>query len=217
MEITYLAHSCFEIKTKELSLIIDPFDARAGVKKMPNLKCDALLLTHHHEDHANLDIVSNYRLLVESPGEYEIAGLSIMGFPTFHDESEGSERGPNTVYLMEDENNNNILHLGDLGHELSKQTLEKLPDIDVLLIPVGGVYTIDAEKASKVIASLEPKIVVPMHYQTPTLDLGVQLDGVEKFLNEMGAENPRKENKLKIPSAINNPEETEVVLLTPQA
>ena len=111
----------------------------------------------------------------------------------------------------------NILHLGDLGHELSKETLEKIPDVDVLLIPVGGKFTIDASKAVEVISSIEPSIVIPMHYSTQDSSLKEELQKLDKFLDEMGVENNiKKEDKLKISSKNDLPEDTEIVILTPQ-
>ncbi len=215
MEITYLAHSCFEIKNDNLTLLIDPFEDKIGYK-MPKQQCDVLLVSHGHYDHANKSGVTGYRLLIETPGEYEVAGVSIMGLPTFHDATEGSERGKNNIYVIEIDGIN-IMHLGDLGHELSKDTLEKLPEIDVLMIPVGGIYTIDAKVASKVISSIEPGIVIPMHYQTAKLTVDENLAGVDKFLEEMGVETPKNSNKLKLSKRSDIPEETEVLVLNPTA
>lgn len=211
MEITYIGHSCFSIKGKALTLVIDPYDDRIGLKQ-PKQKADILLLSHHHSDHATTDWITDYELLIEGPGEYELRDVFVYGFPTFHDEKQGADRGKNTVYLIQIDGFN-IVHLGDLGHELSKETLEKISACDVLLIPVGGTYTIDAETATKVISSLEPGIVVPMHYQTKTLSLGTKLDDVEKFLNEMGVEDVKMQEKLKLSKLTDIPEETEVVVL----
>ena len=111
-----------------------------------------------------------------------------------------------------------VLHAGDLGHELSKETLEKISRVDILLIPIGGKYTIDAKTAVKVISSLEPGIVIPMHYQTKDLSgLSQELEPVEKFLEEMGVEgSAKKQDKLRITTRNEVPSETEVVILTPQ-
>ena len=102
-----------------------------------------------------------------------------------------------------------------MGHELSQEVLEKLSSVDVLLIPVGGVVTIDAEKAAEVISSIEPGIVVPMHYATPDFKADIKLDSLEKFLDEMGVKTPRHEDKLKLGSRSEAPEETEIVVLNP--
>lgn len=213
MEITRLGHSCIKIKGKELTLLFDPYDESVGRSPVKE-SCDILLLSHHHSDHSTIDEVSDYQLLIEGPGEYEISGSFINGYSTFHDNKNGAERGPNTVYLVELDDLN-VMHLGDLGHELKKETLEKIPNVDVLFIPVGGVYTIDAEVASKVISSLEPGIVIPMHYQDDKLNLPQKLDKLEKFLDTMGVEKPTTEKRFKITRKTDVPEETEIVVLEP--
>lgn len=217
MEITYIGHACFKIKGKELSLVIDPYDPASTGYKMPKQSTDLVLLSHHHGDHAHLAAVSDYKLVVETPGEYELSDVFVYGFQTFHDNNEGRDRGKNTIFQI-DIDGFSILHLGDLGHELSQETLEKISDTDVLLIPVGGFYTINADMASKVISSIEPAIVVPMHYQTEDLKLGEKLDTLDVFLKEMGIDNAsiKKEDKLKLSSRADIPEETEIHLLTPQ-
>jgi len=211
MEITYIGHSSFKIKGKDISLVIDPYDPKIGYK-FPKQECDVLLTTHNHDDHHYIDGVSGYRLLIEGPGEYELSDVFINGLQVFHDDKEGAERGKSTIYSI-DIDGFTLLHLGDLGHELSKETLEKLTDIDVLLIPVGGKYTINAAAAAKVISSLEPGIVIPMHYKTEdSVDLG--LDTLEKFLEEMGAKSSiKKEEKLKISNRSDIPEETTIIVL----
>lgn len=216
MEITYFGHSCFKVKTKELTLIIDPFDPEKLGIKLPKLEGDAVLLTHDHFDHNYKDGVSGYRLLVDGPGEYELAGVKIMGIPTKHDDKLGEERGKNTMYYIEAEDGVSVLHCGDLGHTLDDATLEKFGEVTALLIPVGGVYTIDAEKASKVISSIEPAFVVPMHYKMNGSKID-DIDTLEKFLDEMGLENGavKRSNMLKI-SPADNEAETQVVVLDRQ-
>lgn len=210
MEITYIGHSSFKLKGKDISLVIDPYDPKVGYK-FPKQECDVLLTTHNHFDHHYIEGVSGYRLLIEGPGEYELSDVFINGLQVFHDDKEGADRGRSTIYLIEMDNFT-LLHLGDLGHELSKETLEKLPDIDVLFIPVGGKYTINAAAAAKVISSLEPSIVIPMHYKTDDLTGVEGLDTVDKFLEEMGA-TAKKEEKLKISNRSDIPEETTIVVL----
>lgn len=211
MEITYIGHSCFKIKGQNLTLVTDPFDGSIGYK-VPKLKADVLLMSHDHFDHANKDAVSDYKLLIDGPGEYEASGVTIIGLPTFHDDSLGVDRGKNTIYAITIDNFT-ILHLGDLGHELSKETLERLPEIDVLMVPIGGIYTIDAKTAVKVISSIEPSYVIPMHYQTAELKLGESLDTLEKFMDEMGLETHKTLDMLKLSKRGDVSEETEVVVL----
>ena len=169
-------------------------------------------------DHAFIEGVSEHRLLVETPGEYEIAGTFVFGIKTYHDNQKGKERGDNTIFQI-DIDGFSLLHLGDLGHEITAETLEKLTDIDVLMIPVGGAYTIDAKVALKVISSVEASIIVPMHYQTDDLTgLDKKLDGLEVFLEEIGIEGNgvKKVDKLTLRSRSDIPEESEVYILSPQ-
>lgn len=215
MEITYFGHSCFRLKTKELTLVIDPFDpVKTGIK-LPKLEADAVLITHNHFDHNYKEGVSGYRLLVEGPGEYELTGVNIFGISTSHDDKGGKERGSNTMYYIE-AGEECVLHCGDLGHVLEDSTLDKFGGVTALLIPVGGVYTIDAEQASKVISSIEPAFVVPMHYRIEGSKIQ-DIDSVEKFLDEMGIQNgdTKHASSLRI-SESDNENETQVIVLDKQ-
>ncbi len=215
MEITYFGHSCFKLKTKDVTLVIDPFDpAKMGVK-LPKLEADAVLITHDHLDHNFKDGVTGYRLVIDGPGEYELGGVTIFGIATKHDDKDGKERGANTMYYIETAGES-VLHCGDLGHLLDEPALEKFGQVTALLIPVGGVYTLDAEKASKVISSIEPSYVVPMHYKMAGSKLQ-DIDTLEKFLDEMGIENGnvKKSATLRISEA-DNENETQVIVLEQQ-
>ena len=133
--------------------------------------------------------------MVAGPGEYEISGVLIIGIPTCHDADGGKIRGKNTVYLMEVDGIA-VCHLGDLGHVLTEEQVEEIDDVDVLLLPVGGVSTIDAPVATEVIRRLEPGVVIPMHYKTP--ELKRELEPVDKFLKEMGIEQIDAQPKLSL-------------------
>ncbi|MFC1621795.1 MBL fold metallo-hydrolase [Patescibacteria group bacterium] len=217
MEITYIGHACFRIKGKDTTVVIDPYDPTKVGFKLPKLGADIVLTTHDHDDHGYVKGVSDYKLHIKTPGEYEMAGTYISGFSTKHDTKNGVDRGDNTIYFIEIDGFN-LLHLGDLGHELSKETMERLPDIDILMIPVGGTYTINANTATKVISSIEPKAVIPMHYQTEDLKLSKKLDGIKVFLEAMGEENGIKEvESLKVSRDIDLPsEEMGVFVLKPK-
>lgn len=212
MEITHIGHSCFKIKSKDATIVIDPYDPKKTGIKFSKLTADIVLSTHDHKDH---NFVSGVEadLVVQSAGEYELKDVYIDGLPTFHDDKKGEERGRNTIFQLHlDEMR--LLHLGDLGHELTKDTLEKLGEIDVLIIPVGGTYTIDAKTATKVISSIEPAIVIPMHYQTKGLELSEKIEPLKKFLDEMGIEKVTEVDKLKVVKK-DVPEETQVIVITP--
>ncbi len=147
--------------------------------------------------------------MVIRPGEYEISGVLIIGIATFHDADRGRERGENTVYLIEVDEIS-VCHLGDLGHVLTVAQVEEIGNVDVLLLPVGGVSTINAPMAAEVVRQLEPKVVVPMHYKTSALSW--ELEPVENFLKEMGVKEINSQSKLSFTRS-SLPISTQVILL----
>ena len=181
MDITYIGHSSFKIRTKSATVITDPFDPASTGIKFPPQEADIVTISHDHADHNYLEKISGYKKVVAGPGEYEIMGISIIGISTFHDDKEGSERGKNTIYVYEAEGLR-IVHLGDLGHALSESQIEALGEVDILMIPVGGVYTIGPKEASDLVSAVEPYFVIPMHFG------GDKLQPLEAFLKEVGQE-----------------------------
>lgn len=210
MDIIWYGQSMFRLKGKTGSVIIDPYDPElVGFKLPKDMDAQVVLSTHSHRDHNNIAAVTGNPLAITGPGEYEISGISIVGVPSFHDSSEGAQRGRNTIYnILID--GINVVHLGDLGHLLSEEQLSQIDNIDILLVPVGGNYTIDAETAAKVVAQVEPRIVIPMHYGLPGTK--AEIAGPEPFLKEMGAENITPVPKLSV-TKDKLPEETALVLL----
>lgn len=194
-------------------VIVDPFSKEIGLTP-PRFRADVVLVTHGHFDHSNHESLTGDPFLISGPGEFEVKGVYVSGIETFHDEMEGKERGMNTVYKIEMEDIK-ILHLGDFGEkELRNETLERIGDVDMLLVPVGGKYTIDAETAAKVVKQLEPRFVIPMHYKIPGIK--VSLDTAEDFLKEMGATKAIPQEKLVLKKKdIGEDEKTEVVVLKP--
>ncbi len=187
----------------------DPYDKEVFGKMMPITKADIVTISHLHHDHCSTERISNSPFIINGPGEYEIKGVEIFGISSFHDKKQGSERGENTIYVYRLDDLR-LCHLGDLGEKLTDKQIEKLNGIDVLMIPVGGVYTIDAKEAVLVIDQLEPKIVIPMHFKTK--DLSFELGPVENFLKEMGKEGVKPKRSLNVtPSSL--PDEREVVWL----
>lgn len=219
MTIRYLGHASFLIKAKEGTIVIDPFNPDKVGFRFPKVSADIVLSTHDHTDHNNVEAVGGDPFVIRGPGEYEVSGIKVWGFPTFHDKKQGAERGKNTVYLFEAEGLT-ICHLGDLGHLLSEKTAEEIGSPDVLLIPTGGIYTIDHEEAAKVAAQLEPKIIIPMHFKVPGIKESFKdLSEVSAFLEEMGLPAGKAgvtgietQDKLKVTKA-SLPEEPEVVVL----
>lgn len=211
MEITYLGHSSFLLNFKTTKVVCDPFSDSSVGFKLGKTSGNIVTVSHDHDDHNNFEIVDGEPIVINGPGEYEIKGVAITGMPTFHDDVEGKERGKNVVYVFDAEELR-ICHLGDLGHELSDKQINELGDIDVLLIPVGGVYTIDANQAVKLIKKIGPSIVVPMHFKTE--DHGKEFDkcsSLKEFVDEMQLE-VKKESKLSV-KKLDLPEELSLVVL----
>ncbi len=216
MDITWFGHSLFRIKGKTSTVVTDPYDPAMVGLKFPKPEADVVTISHEHQDHNRSDLISGAPKIVRGPGEYEIGGVSIFGISTFHDNAEGAKRGRNTVFIMTIDGIV-ICHLGDLGHKLSEQQVGEIGNVDVLLIPVGGVYTIDAEDAAGIVASIEPSVVIPMHYKIEgvTSELLSSLDGVEKFVKELGVE-PLKEAKFVVTKE-SLPLEMQLIILEPKA
>jgi L-ascorbate metabolism protein UlaG (beta-lactamase superfamily) len=189
MEIVFYGHACFGIKTKKARIIIDPYEEQLGAK-LPPLKADIVAVTHNHFDHNFVAAVAGPEKgiapkVINGPGEYEIQGLEIEGVASYHDDKQGAERGPNTIYLFNAEGIK-VCHLGDLGQSaLTDEQLEKLSLVDVLMVPVGGHFCLDAKRAVTVINQIEPKIIIPMHYQEDWLK-GIEFDSLDKFIQEIG-------------------------------
>ena len=210
IDIKWLGHSCFSIKGKKATLITDPYEEGIGYS-LGAPRADIVTSSHAHPGHGFTSGVAGARKIVHGPGEYEISGVLITGISTFHDAEQGAERGKNTVYLIEMDEVV-LCHLGDLGHPLSTAQVEEIGGIDVLMVPVGGVSTIDAAAAAETVRQLEPKIVIPMHFKTEALRF--ELEPVDRFLKEMGVKaDISPQPKLTVThSAL--PEETQLVLLS---
>lgn len=218
MTITWQGQSCFQItanqtKSSQTDIVIDPFDKETGLK-LPKMEADILLATHDHHDHNNIKEVSGNYFLIQGPGEYEIKNIFIQGIPSFHDDSQGKERGMNTIYTIEAEEIK-ICHLGDLGQkELSNDQVEAIGEIDILMIPVGGNYTISSKEAVKIMSQIEPKITIPMHYQIPKLN--IKLEGLDSFLKTMGIKKVEPLQKLSIKKKDISEDEAKIIILEPR-
>jgi len=209
MDINWLGHSCFRIRGRQATIITDPYSPDYGYSLgKPNARI--ITVSHDHPGHSYVQgIGGDPQRVVRGPGEYEISGVLIIGIATFHDGERGTHRGRNTVYLMQVDDIA-ICHLGDLGHVLTADQVEEVENVDVLMVPVGGVSTIDAAAAAQTVRQLEPKLVLPMHYRTQALDRG--LAPVDGFLREMGLKDVTPEAKLSVTRA-SLPQSTQVRLL----
>ncbi len=185
MQIKWHGHACFEIRTG-IRVVIDPHDGRSIGLKTPKLRADYVLITHDHFDHNATRVVEGAFKVIKGPGLYTLpGGIKIKGIEAYHDTVQGAKRGKITMYRIDSESMH-MLHTGDLGHTLSKNIIDEIGSVDVLFVPVGGTYTLDAKQAYEVVRELNPKVVVPMHYKIPGLTLG--LAPVEEFLKMFPSE-----------------------------
>jgi L-ascorbate metabolism protein UlaG (beta-lactamase superfamily) len=209
MEIMWLGYSCFRLKGKSVTVVTDPCPPDSGYS-LEKLSANIVTVSHNHINHSYLQGVSGEPRRILAPGEYEVGGVLIIGLPSFHDAENGKILGKNTVYAIEIDDVT-ICHLGDIGAPLSAAQIEELGNVDVLLVPVGGVNTISAAQAAALVRNIEPKIVIPMHYKTLTLTK--ELDNVDKFLKEMGITEMVPQQKLVVTRS-SLPLTTTVVTLT---
>ncbi len=208
MDISWLGHSCFRIRGSHAIVITDPYSPSLGYS-LGKPTARIVTVSHQHPGHSYVQGIGGEPRLVTRPGEYEISGVLIIGIATFHDADRGGKRGKNTIYLMEIDEVV-VCHLGDLGHVLTAEQVEEIGNVDVLLLPVGGVSTINAPMAAEVVRQLEPKAVVPMHYKTSALSW--ELEPVEKFLKEIGVKQVEPQPKLSLTKS-SLPVSTQVFLL----
>jgi len=208
MEICWLGHSCYRIRGHQATVITDPYSPDLGYS-LGKPTARIVTVSHQHPGHCYTQGIGGQPRLVTGPGEYEISGVIIIGIATFHDGDKGRKRGKNTIYLMEIDEIS-VCHLGDLGHVLTAEQVEELGNVDVLLLPVGGVSTINAPMAAEIVRQLEPKAVVPMHYKTEALNW--ELEPVDRFLKEIGTGEVATQAKLSFTKS-NLPASTQVFLL----
>ncbi len=210
MTISWFGHACFRLESKNISLLIDPFSKDIGLKP-PRIKDNIVLLTHNHYDHANILDAPPDAKIINGPGEYEIQNIYVRGVQSYHDNSKGAERGLNTIYVIQAEEIV-VCHMGDFGQDKPEERqLEEIGDVDILMIPVGGKYTIDGKQAAEIVSQIEPKIIIPMHYKIP--ELKIDISGPDKFLKDIGIA-PEKVDKLKVTRKTLPQEETKLVMFT---
>lgn len=185
MKIRYFGHSCFKITLDSgIRIVTDPFDQTVGYP-LPDTEADIVTSSHSHFDHNYFKAVRGDFKIVNAPGQHDIDGVHIKGISTFHDDEHGAKRGKNIVFVI-NADNIKVCHAGDLGHILTDDMLKEIGDIDVLMIPVGGYYTIDDRQAVKVIEQLKPKLTIAMHYRTSNVNLPIET--VDNFLRMAGGQ-----------------------------
>lgn len=179
MKIEYLGHSCFKLtESTGTSIVCDPYASEVGFA-MPKVSADAVTVSHHHYDHDALKNVSGSPLVFDKEIGHNLSGVDIDAIKSFHDECRGKKRGENIIFKFRMDGID-ICHLGDLGEACSSDLIETVLPVNVLLIPVGGNYTIDAEMAKEYVDRIMPDVVIPMHYRTK--DSKLDIDKVDKFL-----------------------------------
>jgi L-ascorbate metabolism protein UlaG (beta-lactamase superfamily) len=213
MKVKWLGHSCFLVTSRDgLRVITDPYVVGGSINYSPiEETADIVTVSHGHDDHSNVSAVQGKPEVVRGNGTKAAKGIQFRGITTYHDASQGTQRGPNTVFCFTIDDIK-LCHLGDLGHVLSPGQVNEISTVDILLTPVGGFYTIDASTASQVCDQLKPKVVIPMHFKTPKC--AYPIAGVDDFLK--GKKNVRRIDdsevefeREKLPAA------TEIVLLQP--
>ena len=179
MQLTWYGHSCFLLTSESgYSILTDPCDQDTGYE-LHDLTCDTVTISHEHHDHNCLAIVAGKPDILRAPGEYRAGEIPVTGFSSYHDDAKGAHRGENIVFLYQIDDLK-VLHLGDLGHMLSDEVIQKIGDVDILLAPIGGVFTINAKTATELADRLNAKVLIPMHYKTPALHFNIE--GLEPLL-----------------------------------
>ncbi len=213
MKVKWLGHSCFLITSRGgLSVITDPYAVGGGINYSPIKEtADVVVVSHGHDDHSNVSAVQGKPEVVKGDGTKTAKGIQFRSIATYHDASQGKRSGLNTVFCFTIDDIK-LCHLGDLGHVLSPEQVNEIGAVDILFVPVGGFYTIDAPVASQVCDQLKPKIVIPMHFKTPKC--AYPIAGVEDFLR--GQKNVRRVGGSEVDFERERlPAATEIVLLRP--
>jgi L-ascorbate metabolism protein UlaG (beta-lactamase superfamily) len=208
-EIVWLGHASFRLKSKDATIVTDPYDKSLGLGN-PGQRADIVTVSHRHPHHDAVATVKGDPMVIDGPGEYEVRGVFITGVWSYADAQKGEERGRNIIFLFHLDDLI-VCHLGSLGHTLNSQQLEAIGGVDVLLVPVGGSNaSLSATKASEVISQIEPKVVIPMHYSIGKETL--EMDSLDKFTKEMGLKDLVPQDKFAM-KASELGETTQVVVL----
>jgi len=211
MEIIWYGHSCFRLTERsQASVVCDPYDSKHVGYPQLKLKADIVTISHPSPSHSYIKAVKGEPYIITGPGEYEIGGVFITGVSTNGRNKKDVVGTENTLYVI-DYNGISIVHLGDMSIVPSQTEVEELGPVHIALVPVGNGGGLNAAKASEVISMLEPNIVIPMHYLTPATNL--KLDGLNKFLKEMGLSHVETMPSFKVTSVEGLPEETCVIVL----
>ena len=201
MQIKWYGHACFLLAgNSRVRVLTDPFNEKVGYQ-LPRVEADIVTTSHEHYDHNNVKIVKGNFTYINQLGKFSQNGVVITGIPTFHDNENGVIKGKNTVYKFTIDGMD-LCHCGDLGHVLTKEQVSEIGPVDVLLVPVGGFYTIDATAAAEVVKQLKPQVIIPMHYRTKAFNpSNPAIEGVNKFLTVMGGGKKLERQEIQISKA----------------
>lgn len=211
MKLKWLGHSAFVITSDTgIKLITDPYatDDRLSYGEIKE-SADLVTVSHDHSDHNNVSAVRGNPEIVR--GTTEIKGIKFRGIPTYHDEAKGQQRGKNTIFCFEVDGTK-VCHLGDLGHTLGDKQIAEIGEVDILLIPVGGFYTIDATAASQVCDQLKPRVTIPMHYKNSKC--AFPISGVDGFLEGKKNVSRLDASEVELKSG-KLPADTQIIVLQP--
>ncbi len=181
MRLYWLGHACFLLVAGDGTRVVtDPFNEQVGYP-VPRVHADLVIVSHQHFDHNATGVLTGRPRVVAEPGEHRVGSLTVRGVATYHDTVQGRQRGTNTVFVITVDGVR-VCHLGDLGHELSPAQITEIGPVDVLLVPVGGTFTVGPAEAQRTVEALRPAVAVPMHYRTPHVSL--PLAPVEEFTRQ---------------------------------
>lgn len=212
MNIKWYGHSCFLLTSESgVSILTDPPAPETGYN-VKGVKCDAVTVSHNHFDHCYLAAAEGEPVVITDEGEHDVNGVHVIGFPSFHDKERGAKRGMNMMYLFEMDGIR-ILHAGDVGDQLTREEIANIGVVDVLLVPIGGKYTLDSVEAREFANSLKPSVVIPMHYKTSLCS--IDIDDCQNFVSTVRDCRIHKLNDCEASIYLNTLGEDRVLVLDP--
>ncbi len=211
MKIKYLAHAAFLITSDSgFKIITDPYTAGGGIKHGEIKEtADVVTISHEHGDHNNAGVIKGNPQVLREAGM--VRGIKFKAVPAAHDNQGGKQRGKNIIFCFEVDGVK-VCHCGDLGHELNAEQVKATGAVDVLMIPVGGFFTIDAKTATRVGEQLKPKVIIPMHFKTEKLDFPIA--GADEFTRGQGNVTHVNGSEIEL-KAGNLPAATQIMVLKP--
>lgn len=213
MKLQWLGHSSFRLEESTgTTVVTDPYHSYIGID-IPEVEADVVTVSHKHDDHDNVEIVKGNPMIIDTVGSFDVKGIGILGIETYHDEVEGEKRGTNLIYKYRIDGID-VCHMGDIGEECTPELAEAIGPVNILLLPVGGEYTIDAEIAKDYVDKLMPDMVIPMHYRTRGVELDIdKVDGFLRLFDDEVIEEV-EDDTIEITRSQFDGEYTRVVVLT---